>query len=105
MSLTRLIALTGTMVALSLASTASAATLTHTTSNLNLRAGPGTNYPVRTIIPKGAEIDVHSCGHEWCYTSWVEHQGYVSRDYLLHHVAGELRVITHVTNVTYHSIY
>jgi hypothetical protein len=60
---------------------------THTTSNLNLRAGPGTHYPVREVIPAGAEIDVHSCGHTWCYTAWAGHQGYVSHDYLIHHMA------------------
>jgi uncharacterized protein YraI len=32
------------------------AAITHTTTNLNLRAGPGTHHRVKTIIPAGAPI-------------------------------------------------
>ena len=99
------IALAATTLYLSLAPAAAQTNLTHTSSNLNLRSGPGKHYPVKTIIPAGAEIDVHSCGRVWCYTSWAEHQGYVSHDFLIHHVAVELPVIVHVTNVHYHSIF
>ena len=38
------------------------AAITHTTSNLNLRAGPGTHHRVKAIIPAGAPIDIESCG-------------------------------------------
>ena len=102
---TRLAILAGAIFALALGPAVAQTTLTHTTSNLNLRAGPGKHYPVRTVIPAGAEIDVHSCGHVWCYASWAEHQGYVSHDYLVHHVTAEIPVIVHVTNVHYHSIF
>ena len=43
------------------------AAITHATSNLNLRAGPGTHHRVKAIIPAGAPIDIESCGHSWCY--------------------------------------
>ena len=105
MSIFRTMMAAGATLILSLATANAQTTLTHTTSNLNLRAGPGTNYPIRTVIPRGAEIDVHSCGHVWCYTSWAVHQGYVSRDYLIHHVAAEVHTIVHVTTVHYHTIY
>ena len=36
------------------------ADITHTTSNLNLRAGPGTHHKVKAIIPAGAAIDIET---------------------------------------------
>ena len=54
------------------------AAITHTTSNLNLRAGPGTHHRVKAIIPAGAPIDIESCGDTWCYMAWAGHVGYVN---------------------------
>jgi uncharacterized protein YraI len=105
MSLTRFAACSCILAATALAPVAAQAAFTHTTSNLNLRAGPGTHYPVRKVIPAGAAIDVHSCGHTWCYTAWAGHQGYVNHDYLIHHVTVEVAPVVHVTNVHYHSIF
>lgn len=105
MSPTRFMALACMASALSLSSAEAEAAFTHTTANLNLRSGPGTHYPVRKVIPAGSAIDVHSCGHSWCYTAWAGHQGYVSHDYLMHHVVVAVTPIVHVTNVHYHSIF
>src|SRR4051794_9717175 len=79
--------------------------VTHTTSNLNLRAGPGTNYPVRAVIPAGAAIDVDSCGSAWCYSTWADHRGYTAHDYLRRHVTVVIPTIVHVTHVHYRAIY
>ena len=105
MSPTQFIALACMASALSLSSAEAEAAFTHTTANLNLRAGPGTHYPVKKVIPAGAAIDVHSCGHSWCYTTWVGRQGYVNHDYLMHHVVVVVTPIVHVTNNHYHSIF
>jgi uncharacterized protein YraI len=108
MSTSRMIFLAGAVLALYLTPAAAQIHqihLTHTTGNLHLRAGPGTRYPIRTVIPAGAEIDVHSCGHMWCYMSWAGHQGYVNHDYLAHHVTVAIPVIVQVTHVHYHSIF
>ena len=67
-------------------STSSDAAVTHTTANLNLRSGPSTSHKVKAVIPAGAAIDIHSCGHTWCYMGWAGHEGYVHSDYLVHHV-------------------
>ena len=67
-------------------STSSEAAITHTTANLNLRSGPSTTHKVRAVIPAGAEINIHSCGHTWCYMGWAGHEGYAHSDYLKHHV-------------------
>ena len=87
------------------AATAQVISLTHTSSNLNLRSGRSKHYPVRRVIPRGAEIDVHSCEADWCYTSWAGHRGYVSHDYLRHHVVEVIPAIEHVAHVHYHTIY
>ena len=67
------------------------AAITHTTSNLNLRAGPGTHHKVKAIILAGAAIDIESCGHTWCYMAWGGHVGYVKHQYLKHHVICDLK--------------
>src|SRR5271163_2506219 len=105
MSLSHLATLASIVLALSLAPVAAQAAFTHTTANLNLRGGPGTHYPVKKVIPAGAAIDVHSCGHSWCYTTWVGRPGYVNHDYLMHHVVVVVTPIVHVTNNHYHSIF
>ena len=78
------------------------AALTHTTTNLNLRAGPGTHHRVKAIIPAGAPIDIESCGDAWCYMSWAGHVGYVKHQYLMHHVTAEVAPLVHVTHVHNH---
>ena len=44
---------------------ASAATLV-ADADVNLRSGPGTQYPVITVIPDGAAVDVRRCDDGWC---------------------------------------
>lgn len=80
------------------------AAITHTTSNLNLRAGPGTHHRVKAIIPAGARIDIESCGHAWCYMAWAGHVGYVKHQYLMHHVTAEVPPLVHVTHVHKHGL-
>ncbi len=63
----------GSVLSLWFCSTASNAAVTHTTANLNLRSGPSTTHKVRAVIPAGAEINIHSCGHTWCYMGWAGH--------------------------------
>ena len=80
------------------------AALTHTTTNLNLRAGPGTHHRVKAIIPAGAPIDIESCGDAWCYMAWAGHVGYVKHQYLMHHVTQEVAPLIHVTYVHKHGL-
>lgn len=40
------------------------------TNNVNMRQGPGTNYPVITTIPGGSTVEVSGCQGEWCSVSW-----------------------------------
>lgn len=80
------------------------AAITHTTTNLNLRAGPGTHHRVKIIIPAGAPIDIESCGDTWCYMAWAGHVGYVKHQYLMHHVTEEVAPLVHVTHVHKHGL-
>ena len=54
------------------------------TADLNMRAGPGTGYPVITTIPDGRGVDVHGCvsSRNWCDVSWRGNRGWVYSDYL-----------------------
>jgi uncharacterized protein YraI len=55
------------------------------TDDLNLRTGPGTQYPVITVIPGGAPVHVRSCSAGWCAVTYQALQGHVSQRYLAPH--------------------
>jgi uncharacterized protein YraI len=92
------------VVGLAFSALPASAAITHTTTNLNLRAGPGTHHRVKAIIPAGAPIDIESCGDTWCYMAWAGHVGYVKQQYLMHHVTVEVPPLVHVTHVHKHGL-
>ena len=47
------------------------------TTAVNLRQGPGTNYPIVAKIPGGATIDVAGCSGQWCQAAFGGRTGYV----------------------------
>lgn len=61
------------------AGAASAATITN---DLNLRAGPGTNYGVVATMPAGAYVSVRGCTGNWCRVTYRGRVGYASASYL-----------------------
>ncbi|MBU2532150.1 MAG: SH3 domain-containing protein, partial [Alphaproteobacteria bacterium] len=52
--------------------------------DLNMRAGPSTNFPVVTTIPEDTEVTVYGCvrGNDWCDVAWRDNRGWVFADYL-----------------------
>ena len=54
------------------------------TTDVNLRAGPGVDYPVVTTIYAGAPVEIHGCLSDWgwCDTSFGGARGWVAGDYL-----------------------
>ena len=52
------------------------------TNDLNLRAGPGTDYHIIGTMPAGADIAVLSCSGTWCHVDWNGEQGYASRNFI-----------------------
>jgi uncharacterized protein YraI len=55
-----------------------------TTGNVNMRAGPSTQFPRVTTLPAGVTVDVYGClsGWSWCDTGWRGWRGWVSGIYL-----------------------
>ena len=49
-------------------------------TDLNVRSGEGTGYPVIATMPAGANVDVSGCGDGWCYVS--DYDGFASAAYL-----------------------
>jgi hypothetical protein len=43
---------------------------------VNLRQGPGTNYPVIGKIPAGSAVDISGCQGQWCTIAWQGQTGY-----------------------------
>lgn len=55
----------------------------YTKENLNLRSGPGTDYEVIVIIPKGEKVLVISSGDGWDKLDYKGEIGYSSQEYLI----------------------
>jgi uncharacterized protein YraI len=66
------------------APTAAMARLGFVTTNLNLRAGPSTSFPVVDTLPAGARVNIHGClsGYSWCDVGWRGERGWVAGRYL-----------------------
>jgi len=43
-----------------------------TNSNLNVRSGPGTSYPVLDVLIRGDGVRINTCNNGWC---WINHNG------------------------------
>ena len=65
-------------------STLASAQEAFTTNDVNMRAGPGSRYPVVTTIPSDREVIIHGClsNWDWCDVSWRRNRGWVFSDYL-----------------------
>ena len=51
-------------------------------TDLNVRSGPGTQFPVIGSIPDGQTVDVANCSGAWCQVSFGGGTGYASQNYL-----------------------
>lgn len=63
--------------------TAAAAVPVETSADLNLRAGPGTRYPVVATMPRGAIVDLADCDGSWCVVGYRGVRGWASGRYLV----------------------
>jgi uncharacterized protein YraI len=79
-----LMPLAASFVAMVAAPSFAAAQDARVTADLNMRAGPSTNFPVVDVIPESAPVDVHGCvrGYSWCDVSSQGSRGWVSANYL-----------------------
>jgi len=64
--------------------TASASSSGYVTTNLNVRAGPGTQFPAVAVFPTGSRVIVIGCtrGFGWCDVSARGIRGWVSGSFL-----------------------
>jgi len=64
--------------------------IAYTTANLNMRAGPGTNYPVLTTLPRNAGVTIFGCtaDYRWCDAAFTTARGWVSGRYLSYAAEG-----------------
>jgi uncharacterized protein YraI len=62
----------------------------YTTETVNMRAGPGTEYPVVATIPDHAHLNIRGClsDHDWCDVTWSGSRGWVNASYLDYFYAG-----------------
>lgn len=80
-----------------------------TTANLNLRAGPGGNQQVLTVIPANGQVTVQGCleAANWCQVDFQGTQGWAYGEYLNTMMADRQVVVvrsgepTNVGTVTY----
>lgn len=81
--------------AIALPGAAMAAQPAFTTTDLNLRAGPGIDYPVVDTIPDGARVRIQGCiaGYNWCSVVWRGEYGWAQGDYLAALYRGERVVV------------
>lgn len=65
------------------AGTAAAQTSTRVTTDLNMRSGPGTEFPVLRVIPRNSPVRVIACNAQvtWCNINFVT-SGWVSANFL-----------------------
>lgn len=54
------------------------------TADLNLRAGPGTNFQALDTVPNGAPVEIDGCveGGNWCRVTYGNVSGYAAARYL-----------------------
>ena len=51
-------------------------------ADLNVRSGPGTQYPVIAVIPDGVAVNATGCQGGWCRVDYRGHLGWASSAYL-----------------------
>lgn len=70
--------LLGAAAALALSAGIASAAPARVQTDLHVRAGPGTSYPVIGTLPAGSTVDAHDCSGGWC----MVRGGYASAAYL-----------------------
>jgi len=77
-------------------SLASAQTAVTATTDLNVRGGPGPQYPVVGLLAAGASADLNGCldNSKWCRIGTGSGEGWVYSDYLSSDMGGTAAIIT-----------
>ena len=80
---------------------ASAATLATATTSLNIRTGPGPQFPVVGAIPQNGSATVTGCiqGSLWCQVAYNGKQGWAYSQYMAGNVGGQMVAVTQIRDV------
>ncbi|MDX3929894.1 MAG: SH3 domain-containing protein [Shinella sp.] len=75
---------------------AAAATSAVAVTNVNMRAGPSTRYPIVITLPARAALTVYGCtaNTSWCDVSWGRDRGWVAASYVQIFYRGSNVVLT-----------
>lgn len=57
-------------------------TLRYATADVNLRAGPGTTYTIRDVVPLGEAVKAYETQNGWTRVIYKDQHGYISEAYL-----------------------
>ena len=73
----------------------------YTTTAVNLRAGPDTDYPLVRWVPEGTAVEVHGClgDYRWCDVEVFGDRGWMSASYLVYPYQS-----SHVPIITYGAV-
>lgn len=99
-----LLNLAAALLGMTLAGSAMAATPAISTADVNLRAGPGTDYPVVRVVPLRAPIVSHGClaDYSWCDIGHAGARGWVAARYVAFIEGRTPVVMTPAVAVRYH---
>ena len=53
-----------------------------TTTNVNMRVGPGTSYGVVEVLRGGERVEIVRCTGGWCLTDFGRQRGWISQSFL-----------------------
>lgn len=91
-----LLSMTAAAALLALSGAAFAQSSAVATTDLNVRAGPGPQYPVVGVIGAGEGTTLNGCleGSKWCQVTTASGQGWAYSDYLTGDFGGQKVVLT-----------
>jgi len=86
------------LTAFALSGAAHAQVQTQSTTDLNMRSGPGPQFEVVGVIPEGGSVSLEGCveSGKWCRVTADGKQGWAYSDYLTASVGGNATVVTNM---------
>jgi uncharacterized protein YraI len=96
MRVKNMISVAAIVAATALPHTVLAQTMAEATTDLNIRSGPGPEYPVIGAIQRDDEATIFGCLQDslWCQVSYNGRQGWAYSKYLIRDVSGETVIVT-----------
>ncbi|WP_370931278.1 SH3 domain-containing protein [Bartonella sp. DGB1] len=68
-----------------------------TTSYVNMRIGPNTDYRILKLLPPKSRLQVRYCQESWCQVSYKQYTGWMSAKYIAYKQTTESKNLARVT--------